>query len=172
MELRLTATNYESIKARADEMEIPLKWALGQRRQYLEDLIRQHETDIVQAVSELAGTGELEHCLIMDRIDRADKGIRKARFDLSRLKPNAGKGKGVDDTEIERAKGYPIEALLPNQVRRGMTLCPFHEDHYPSMSIKNNRAHCFACNKTWDSIELLCGLQGYGFIEAVRYLNQ
>ena len=188
------AKDYESIKAKAEEMGVSLQWAIDRRRQYLEDNIKENEadvslqwtvdqrkeylkdrieeneTDIAQAMRELAGTGELEHRLIMNRTERAQKSIRGARFDLSRLNPNAGKGNGVDDTEIERAREYPIQELLPNQVRHGMTLCCFHEDHSPSMSIKNNRAHCFSCNKTWDSIALIMEMKGFQFMEAVRYL--
>ena len=192
----IIARDYQSIKAKAEEMGVPLQWAIDrkrrylednikenqadvflqwtvdQRKQYLKDKIKELEADVAQAVRELAGTGELEHRLTVDRIEGAEKNIRHARFDLSRLKPNAGKGNGVDDTEIERAKEYPIERLLPNQVRRGMTLCPFHEDRHPSMSIKNNRVRCFSCNKTWDTIALVMELRGYEFIEAVKYLTQ
>jgi len=164
------ARDYESIKARAQEMGIPLKWALAQRRQYLTDRIEENEAGIAEAIRELSGSDELELRLIMNRIERAERSIRHAHFALGRLKPNAGKGNGVDDTEIERAKAYPIEALLPNQVRHGMTLCPFHEDHSPSMSTKNNRAHCFSCNKSWDAIALVMELKGFQFVEAVKYL--
>jgi len=164
------ARDYESIKARAQEMGIPLKWALDQRRQNLTDRIEENEAGISEALKELAGSDELELRLTMARIERVERNIRHAHFDLSRLKPNAGKGKGVDATEIERAKAYPIEALLPNQVKHGMTLCPFHEDHFPSMSTKNNRAHCFSCNKSWDAISLVMELKDLQFVEAVKYL--
>jgi len=166
------ATNYEAIKARADEIGVPLKWALDQRRQYLENRIEEQEAIAAQRVKELAGSSELEHRLAMDRIERVEKAIRKAQFDLSRLKSqHRAKRNGVSDEEIERAREYPIAQLLPNSVRRGMTLCCFHEDRHPSMSVKNNRAHCFSCNKTWDAIALVMELNGLEFIEAVRRLN-
>lgn len=167
----VTATNYESIKASAEKMGVPLKWVLDRRRLYLENRIEEQEGVLSQSMRELANTTELEHRLALDKIEGAEKNIRQAQFDLSRLKHNAQKGNGVSDEEIERAREYPISQLLPNPVRHNMTLCCFHEDRAPSMSVKNNRAHCFSCNKTWDAIALVMELKGLEFIKAVKYLN-
>ncbi len=67
------------------------------------------------------------------------------------------------------AREYPIESLI--EVKRGMALCPFHDDHHPSMSIKNNRARCFACGWTGDSIAVYQKLHGASFIETVKALT-
>lgn len=57
--------------------------------------------------------------------------------------------------------------------RRGLqALCPFHGDTHPSMSFKNGRFHCFACQASGDSIDLVQKLFGLSAIGAVRRLNE
>ncbi len=70
---------------------------------------------------------------------------------------------------IERAKAYPIDNFI--DARRGMALCLFHEDHRPSMFIKNNFAYCFSCGKTADTIDVYRKLYGATFPEAVQALQ-
>ena len=70
---------------------------------------------------------------------------------------------------VERANEYPIDSLL--DARRGFALCIFHDDHHPSMSIKNNFAHCFACGKTADVIDVYRKIHGATFPEAVKALQ-
>lgn len=42
--------------------------------------------------------------------------------------------------------------------RAGRALCPFHNDHHPSMSFKQGRFRCWACGATGDSIDLTARL--------------
>ncbi len=70
---------------------------------------------------------------------------------------------------IERAKAYPIENFIDAQ--RGMALCIFHDDRNPSMLVKNNFVHCFACGKTGDVIDVYRKLHGATFPAAVRALQ-
>ncbi len=62
-------------------------------------------------------------------------------------------------------------------VRKGkslMGLCPFHEDHNPSLSIDpaENRWHCFGCGQKGDVIEWVMRAEGVSFNHAVELLNR
>lgn len=59
------------------------------------------------------------------------------------------------------------------QVVKKSVLCPFHGDkHYGSCMIskRGKSATCFACGKTFDSIELVEYYEGLRFTEAVNFL--
>lgn len=56
--------------------------------------------------------------------------------------------------------------------RRGWALCPFHQDKHPSVSFKNGRFRCFACEVSGDSIDLVGKLFDLDTMGAVRRLNQ
>ncbi|MFI5323841.1 MAG: CHC2 zinc finger domain-containing protein [Thermodesulfobacteriota bacterium] len=71
---------------------------------------------------------------------------------------------------IDRAHESPIDRLI--EVNRKKALCIFHDDHRPSMSIKDNRYHCFVCEAAGDVIDLYMHIHNCDFIEAVRALNE
>ena len=70
---------------------------------------------------------------------------------------------------VAQAKQYPFENLI--QIKKGKALCPFHDDHNPSMGIKNNRYNCFACGEKGDTISFVMQRDGLSFIDAVRGLQ-
>lgn len=53
----------------------------------------------------------------------------------------------------------------------GKALCPFHDDHNPSMTFRNGRYKCWACNVGGDSIDFTMRLFGLNAFDAVRRLN-
>ena len=55
--------------------------------------------------------------------------------------------------------------------RRGWALCPFHQDKHPSMSFRNGRYRCWACNASGDSIDFTARLLGLDALGAVERLN-
>lgn len=55
--------------------------------------------------------------------------------------------------------------------RKGWAVCPFHDDHHPSMSFRNGRFRCWACNATGDSITFTGQLLGLKPVAAVERLN-
>lgn len=169
----MISMSYEKVKDKAIDFEIPLTWALKKRTEYLNGVITQNERSIIESVKKLAGSDELYRGLLNIRIADDSKVIKDAGFELKRLNPNwKPKKNGLTDEMIERARGYPIKALLPNPVKHNMTLCCFHDDRRPSMYIKGNFAYCFSCNKGWNPIDFVMALRGYDFKEAVRYLNE
>lgn len=55
--------------------------------------------------------------------------------------------------------------------RAGRALCPFHNDHHPSMSFKQGRFRCWACGANGDSIDLTARLLRLTPVEALGRLN-
>ena len=76
---------------------------------------------------------------------------------------------GITPGMIQQAREYPISNFI--DVRRGMALCPFHADKNPSMGIKHNRYHCFACGAKGDVIDFLMKRDGLNFIDVVKQLQ-
>ena len=56
--------------------------------------------------------------------------------------------------------------------RNGMTLCPFHDDHHPSMRLYDDHFYCFACAAHGDVIDLTAKLLGIPGPEAIRRLEK
>jgi len=56
----------------------------------------------------------------------------------------------------------------------GKVLCPWHDDHHPSLQIYRDHVHCFsaACGKTADGLELAQIWYDYDFAGAVRFLRK
>ena len=81
--------------------------------------------------------------------------------------------KEITDEMIERARRHPIELIL--EFTRGKCRCinPEHDDRDPSMSFdrQRNRAKCFACGHSVDSIAAYQHLHGCDFRLAVRNLS-
>ena len=71
---------------------------------------------------------------------------------------------------IARAREYPITQLI--EFTRGKTRCisGTHEDKHPSMSLKDNFAHCFSCGYHADSIAVCMQIKNLSFQEAVKWL--
>lgn len=81
----------------------------------------------------------------------------------------------MDRLELQRLRDLPIEGVaerLGLQVTRHKCLCPFHEDHHPSMSfsIRRNTYRCFVCGEHGGTIDLVMKYQRLGFPEACRWL--
>lgn len=55
--------------------------------------------------------------------------------------------------------------------RKGWAVCPFHSDKHPSMSFKDGRFRCWACNASGDSIDFTGKLLGLEPLAAVERLD-
>ena len=56
--------------------------------------------------------------------------------------------------------------------RNGMTRCPFHDDHHPSLRLYDDHFYCFACAAHGDVIDLTAKLLGVSAPEAIRRLEE
>jgi hypothetical protein len=101
-----------------------------------------------------------------------NKNMKKKVRDKFEFKDVKLTGK-ITNQDIKRAKEYPVENLIEFNIG-GFAHCIKHEEKTPSMFFykKNNVAHCFGCNETFDSIEIVKIQKGCGFIEAVKFLIQ
>jgi len=57
------------------------------------------------------------------------------------------------------------------QVKNGKCLCIFHADTTPSMSIKDNKLHCFVCHRSADVFDVVKELEGCSFKDAYTILG-
>ncbi len=82
----------------------------------------------------------------------------------------------MDRLEIEKLRDLPIVGVaerlgLRVNSRRRQCLCPFHDDHHPSMSLgRNNKYRCFVCGAHGDVIELVMRHLQKSFPDACRWL--
>lgn len=77
-----------------------------------------------------------------------------------------------NDSEIQRAKDYPIRKLL-NEPTAQLIKCisPDHNDKTPSMQITGNFAYCHGCGQHFDSISIYQILNDCDFITALKALQ-
>lgn len=82
-------------------------------------------------------------------------------------------GAGVSDVDIEKAKQFPIKELVKVGHANNAT-CVWHSpDRHPSMHVyPDNHAHCFSCGNGGDVIDVVMEMNGFDFVEAVKYLNR
>lgn len=82
----------------------------------------------------------------------------------------------MESYEIQKLRDLPIEGVaerLGLRVNRHKSLCPFHDDHTPSLTfnVARNKYKCFACGASGDTISLAMGvLAQNSFLEACRWL--
>jgi DNA polymerase len=69
-----------------------------------------------------------------------------------------------DDTAV------PLADVIGEPLVDGKILCPFHDDHTPSLTIYPDHFHCFVCNAHGDAIDWLMLSEGMTRREAVHHL--
>lgn len=83
---------------------------------------------------------------------------------------------GLSQSDIEKAKAYPIEQLFTGRLRRSgkslAGLCPFHTEKHASFTINlhTNYYTCYGCQKHGDSIDFYMKLNEVDFPTAVKEL--
>jgi len=83
------------------------------------------------------------------------------------------KPKNYDQSEIKRARSYPIRRLL-NEPTATVIKCPHpdHDDKTPSCQINGNFAYCHGCQEHMDAIDICMMLTSKTFSEAIKELNK
>lgn len=117
-----------------------------------------------------AGRKYLDKFLAGESVKSLESALQKVQREIREIE-NEIMGKkidGITEEMIERAKEYPLESFV--ELKRGMALCPFHAEKTPSMSVKDNRFHCFGCGKNGDVIQFVMETQNKTFREAVKML--
>ena len=79
----------------------------------------------------------------------------------------------MDRIEIEKLRSLPCEGVaqrLGLVVRQHKALCPFHNDHTPSMTFKKGKWKCWSCGEGGDTISLVQKVLNKDFPDACRWL--
>ena len=81
----------------------------------------------------------------------------------------------IDNIDKEKLRSTPIEGVaqrLGLTVKHHMALCPFHNDHNPSLhfSVSRNKYKCYVCGASGDPINLVMNYLKKDFLEACRWL--
>ena len=151
--------------------EVDEEWAKGRRREYLGEAIRKLEREISALCGETPDEGTRDDLTRMfNRLRVQDLEHQKGRlaWELRSLS-RRGKRNGLEPFQIEKARAFPMEELV--ETKRGMMLCPLHEDTHPSMLVKKGFGYCFSCGGHLDSIGYLMNVRGMRFREAVEALQ-
>ena len=82
----------------------------------------------------------------------------------------------LDRLTLQRLRDLPIEQVAERvglHVERHKSLCPFHDDHRPSLTYhaRSNTFRCFSCGARGGPIDLVMGRLGMSFPEACRWLD-
>lgn len=82
----------------------------------------------------------------------------------------------LDRLIIQRLRDLPIEQVAERvglHVVRHKSLCPFHDDHRPSLTFhaRSNTFRCFSCGAQGGPIDLVMRRLGMSFPEACRWLD-
>ena len=154
--------------------DVTISWAIQRKLDYLRFSLKGIGDDVSEAISKKAkASNEVEKVLAEKWLKKKVKEYRSMEHKIAYWQNPDGK---ISDEDIEKARSYPISELpdikKPKGQNKGNICCPFHEDKHPSASIRDNKLHCFTCNKTWNVIDIIMEKEGLGFIEAVKYLNE
>lgn len=82
----------------------------------------------------------------------------------------------MDKFELQKLRDLPIEGVaerLGLRVERHKCLCPFHDDHKPSLSfsVRRNTFRCWACGAHGGTIDLVMKYLNKDFKEATKWLG-
>ena len=82
----------------------------------------------------------------------------------------------MEKYELQKLRDLPIEGVaerLGIRVTRHRCLCPFHDDHHPSMSfsVRKNTYRCFVCGAHGGTIDLAMKYLNKPFLDACRWLD-
>ena len=82
----------------------------------------------------------------------------------------------LDNQQLQQLRDLPIEGVaerLGLEVVRHKALCPFHDDHHPSLSfnVRKNTFRCFVCDAHGGTLDLVMRTLHKDFREACEWLS-
>jgi DNA polymerase len=75
-----------------------------------------------------------------------------------------------DDEDGGDADIVPLADLIGEPLVDGKILCPFHDDHTPSLQIYPDHYHCYPCGAHGYAVDWLMLIEGMSRAEAIKYL--
>ena len=79
----------------------------------------------------------------------------------------------MERNDIEKLRSLPCEGVakrLGLTIKQHKALCPFHNDHTPSMTFKKGKWKCWSACGSGDNISLVQKVLGKNFVDACRWL--
>ncbi len=155
-------------------------WAVASRLEYLEDQLAEKISKLMFWFGQVGLYGgwfaksilEMTCKPLRIECEKILKEIKvlKTPIQEEEWKP---KKKGIDNDDIASAKEVPMDSLITFN-RAGFATCIFHNEKHASLKFwsKHNVVHCFGCNKTADTIDVVRKIYDYSFKEAEGYLNR
>lgn len=67
-----------------------------------------------------------------------------------------------------------VERYTGNRIKHSKTICPFHDDHRASLTLKTDKGlwRCWACGMGGNAINFVRAFYGLSFIEACKKLSE
>jgi DNA polymerase len=75
-----------------------------------------------------------------------------------------------DNDDEDVIAGIPLAELIGEPLVNGKVVCPFHDDHAPSLVVYNDHYHCFVCGAHGDHIDWLMMVEGMDRRQAIQFL--
>lgn len=152
--------NLAAIKRQAFQMGVPVHHAIEARIRYL--------CQEIEDYCEIAVGDGLAYCFASMALDE----IIALKESFKKREERPRKEDGITDEMVEAARSFPVNQLIDFN-RSGFALAWCHPDRTPSLRHfkQANRAYCFPCQKSFDSIAILMDRDGRTFQEAVRELQ-
>jgi DNA polymerase len=75
-----------------------------------------------------------------------------------------------DDGEDDETDTVPLADLTGEPLVDGKIVCPFHDDHTPSLQIYPHHFHCYVCGAHGDAVDWLMMVEGMDCKEAIQCL--
>ncbi len=184
--LRLNLINHNSFHMDSYYQKLEQQWqdnrintAMEFPQEYLPVLLKQVE-DLDWDLQEMSNNWRMagkDGWVIepsLEKLKLKEKELSRKIY-LCRLKISGKKDKsGISFENLEAAKAVPITSLVKVTRMfggRSLTLCPFHQDKHPSLTIyPNNSYFCFVCSAGGDVIDFVRRKENLNFKEAINYL--
>jgi hypothetical protein len=163
----------KEIFEKANYMGVDKTYALKCHMTFLRQQILDKKAHLKELEEDVEQTTGLTRAFIEQSIGKVKQDIKRLRAKHSRLVTPKQDIGGISDDDVDAARDYPIENLVEfNSNGRCMAFC--HKSNSESMSWnkRDNKAHCFVCNKSFNPIDVLVYRDGYSFVDAVKELSQ
>ena len=151
----------KSLPSKEEREQIFPEVTKEQRYEFRRRFLEQRYAEITKKYFEALAKGQDTKKLLKERFHR------KVEYEIFTYRPK-------DDTTIPphviaQARQTPIEKFIEH--KKYFALCPFHQDHSPSMYIRNNFYFCFSCNAKGDVIDFVMKIKSLTFPQTIKFLS-
>lgn len=147
--------------------EFPLEWRRERRKEYLQNEIHTTREEFSKGCRDAFKRKDDFMYWTEKHLERLEKKLKRLNWEVGVF---IGKVEGLSPEKIAKARNFPIEELLATQ--HGRAICPFHDDHRPSMDVRKNFYYCYTCGANGDVIDLAMHIYHIPFREAVDKLSR